>query len=218
MTPLHRSVYISAESKSSITISGPPSVLEKFLSSSETELRDRKHNIPVFAAYHAIHLGQVDVHQIVGDSPLFELQLAQNACLFSTSSGMRYSATNLRELLQQAVNDILRFPLYVKKTIDAAIDDLSGGEVMLSIFGPANSENSLRQALKSAGIKAIDNTGPATKQSSLTQNSSGAIAIVGMSGRFPGGENLEEFWKVLEQGGDLHKKVRSERLIYPICN
>lgn len=30
------------------------------------------------------------------------------------------------------------------------------------------------------------------------------IAIVGMSGRFPGGANLDAFWDSLEKGLDLH--------------
>ena len=34
-----------------------------------------------------------------------------------------------------------------------------------------------------------------------------AIAVVGMSGRFPGADNLEDFWNILERGQDLCREV-----------
>ena len=34
-----------------------------------------------------------------------------------------------------------------------------------------------------------------------------AIAVVGMSGRFPGVDNLEDFWRILERGEDLCREV-----------
>lgn len=37
------------------------------------------------------------------------------------------------------------------------------------------------------------------------------IAIIGMSGRFPGAENLEEFWSVLDKGKAEIKEIPSER-------
>lgn len=43
------------------------------------------------------------------------------------------------------------------------------------------------------------------------QSSSEGIAIVGMSGRFPGAESLDEFWTVLEQGVDLCRQIPNDR-------
>ena len=34
-----------------------------------------------------------------------------------------------------------------------------------------------------------------------------SIAIVGMAGRFPEAENLDEFWNLIENGMDVHRKV-----------
>lgn len=49
-------------------------------------------------------------------------------------------------------------------------------------------------------------TCPKEAQSSLE-----GVAIVGMSGRFPGAESLDEFWTVLEQGVDLCRQIPSDR-------
>lgn len=40
-----------------------------------------------------------------------------------------------------------------------------------------------------------------------------AIAIIGMSGRFPGAESVDELWQVLSEGIDMHKEVKIVRLI-----
>ncbi|CZR53709.1 related to polyketide synthase [Phialocephala subalpina] len=37
------------------------------------------------------------------------------------------------------------------------------------------------------------------------------IAIVGMSGRFPGCDSLDEFWKLLQEGKDMHQEIPSTR-------
>lgn len=39
------------------------------------------------------------------------------------------------------------------------------------------------------------------------QDARQAIAIVGMSGRFPGADNLEDFWHILERGEDMCREV-----------
>ena len=207
MPPLHRSIYISAESNSSISISGPPSVLKSFIRSSETISSFQRHNIPLFAAYHATHLGQVDIDQIVGHSSLLDLQLAQNAQLFSTSSGMQYNAKSLLELLHMIVDDILRLPLHIKTTIDSSLSTLSTDQIILHVLGPASSDFLVRQELRNAMIAVTDHSEAARKPFSQTDTPSEAIAIVGMSGRFPGSQNLKEFWQVLEQGKDLHKEA-----------
>src|SRR5262245_62380848 len=39
----------------------------------------------------------------------------------------------------------------------------------------------------------------------------GAIAVVGASCRFPGADNIEEFWKLLASAGDAVSRVGDER-------
>ena len=45
-----------------------------------------------------------------------------------------------------------------------------------------------------------------------------AIAIVGMSGRFPGADSVDELWQVLSKGIDMHKEVKIlERRQVKLC-
>jgi hypothetical protein len=51
---------------------------------------------------------------------------------------------------------------------------------------------------------------PKVSQRAASSQSEG-VAIVGMSGRFPGAETLEEFWTVLENGVDLCREIPNDR-------
>ncbi len=55
---------------------------------------------------------------------------------------------------------------------------------------------------------------PATKKSPIPKatKSNRAVAIVGMSGRFPGAKNLEEFWKNLVSGKDVSQELDEEQM------
>ena len=145
---------------------------------------------------------------MVGSSPLYEMVLKQNAYVMSTGSGKPFVANSLGDLLHQIVGDVLEVPLYWAKTVQNVLSDLDTENVTLTAFGPTNVTKSLRRALETAGVK-ISETGHATQsQGDNLRGGSGHVAIVGMSGRFPGGKDLEQFWKeVLEKGLDTHSKV-----------
>jgi hypothetical protein len=44
---------------------------------------------------------------------------------------------------------------------------------------------------------------------------SNLIAITGMSGRFPGAENLDQFWESLQAGENLYKEVYQLHIPFP---
>ncbi|WNV78054.1 SDR family NAD(P)-dependent oxidoreductase [Bacillus atrophaeus] len=65
--------------------------------------------------------------------------------------------------------------------------------------------------------EAVTNSGPSDKnvsnktQDSAKDNSEEDIAIIGMSGRFPGSQDLNEFWENVKRGADLISEIPSER-------
>lgn len=164
--------------------------------------------LPIAAAFHARHLGKPDANKIVGSSSLLEADLKENAHVMSTGSGKRFIADSLRGILHQAIDDVLENPLYWTKTVQNVISSLRTAEVSITAFGPTNVVKSLRRGLETAGVKVNEIGETAPTVSSNTRGGSGHIAIVGMAGRFPGGADLEQFWKeVLEKGQDMHSKV-----------
>ena len=125
----------------------------------------------------------------------------------STGSSTTIAVESLRLLLDQIIDDVLSNPLYWTKTVQTMVSSLGKADVVLTTLGPTTVTKSLHRILETAGIE-VTETGAATPPPpDNLRGGSGDIAIVGMSGRFPGGESLDEFWKSIEQGRDLHKKV-----------
>lgn len=204
---MHKYAYISAESDSSTTISGPPSVLALLFTSSKTLSKAPRARLPIAAAYHASHLGKPNADKIVGSFLLQDRSLKRNSHIMSTSSSTPFVADSLSILLHQIIDDILQLPLYWSKTVQAVVSSLSKADINLTILGPTSMAKSLRRALEKGGITITETDHANTPPAGNMHGGSGAVAVVGMSGRFPGGESLREFWEVLKKGQDLHKKV-----------
>ena len=206
MIPRCKHAYISAESDSSTTVSGPPSVLAQ-LFSLDTLSTAKKINLPITAAFHARHLERPSPEEILGSSPLLERQIKKNVRVMSTGSGTPYAADSVGALLHQVVDDVLQNPLYWSKTLQSTVTELGKGEITLVTFGPSNIANSVRRALETSGIKVVESDKASSPAAESAPNGWEDIAVVGMSCRLPGSNNLEDFWQVLETGQDLHKQV-----------
>ena len=191
-----------------MTISGPPSTLKLLFSFSKRLSEASKAKLPIAAAFHARHLGEPNARKIVGTSSFLDRPLSEHAQMFSTSSGKPYAANNLKNLLNQIAVDILRETLNWTKVFAETISSLCNQEVSFTAVGPTSAASAISKALKAANIKVV---GIVEEKPSLTaqatRRESGAIAVVGMSGRFPGSESLEEFWRDLEDGRDLVQHV-----------
>jgi hypothetical protein len=75
--------------------------------------------------------------------------------------------------------------------------------VKTTAIGAPGGTNFIFEGLSSKGINWEKTNEPQMDNSSQPE----AIAVVGMSGRFPGGQDLEEFWNTLATGKDMHQSV-----------
>lgn len=211
-TVLERShkAYISAFNITSITVSGPPSMLARVLSQSDVFEHARNTPLPIWSAFHASHLDHAPWNWITeGLSSVTQNTMSQRSLLISPSSGQPYSGTSLSEILPEVLNDIFRVPIDIK----AAVEGLScylDTEVVLVSIGPTNSAKTIKKslALKAIELSELENNKPGEFYQTPDPN---AIAIVGMAARLPGSETLDEFWQILEEGRDLHEKIRPDR-------
>lgn len=205
---MHKHAYISAETESSATLSGPPSTLSRLFSSHPAFSKVSKVTLPISAAFHAPHLRRPDKDRIIAPSLLKGQGLKSNAYVRSTHTGSTFAADSFISLLGDAIDDIFQHPLYWHNVLQGVVAEVGAtSEVTVIELGPTNTSKSLRRAFDSAGIKVVDH-GPALLPSHYDLRSgSGDVAIVGMSCRMPGAETLEEFWEVLERGRDLCIKV-----------
>jgi hypothetical protein len=122
------------------------------------------------------------------------------------------------ELFQQAVMEVLTRPVQWDTAVKNCVSDIRSSAVSgvrVLAMGPTALSNSLISALKVGGGLQISLEDGVSwfAQNRIPKSVSGdlrnsKIAIVGMAGRFPNAADHEAYWKLLEQGLDVHREVR----------
>src|SRR2546421_154637 len=186
ISPSNR-LWISAASASSVTISGPPSVLKRFFNSSDAFARHV--DITIFAPYHASHLHtSADIERILRPQSRVIFDAAKTYYpVCSSVTGKPIEGQSALTVLETAVREILLEPL----RWDRVLKYCSSGnakEAQVFAVGPTNLASSVVSALKSSVAQVtledsntwISRPVPA---SGSTLKKDTKIAIVGMSGR-----------------------------------
>ncbi|OCK75289.1 ketoacyl-synt-domain-containing protein [Lepidopterella palustris CBS 459.81] len=213
--PLTSRPYISAYAPNGITVSGPPKSLAQLIDSESFKDRRFK-SIPIYDPYHAPHLySQLDVTDIVGDLASDRgTALSEQIPVFS-STGTRVEGRNFATLLEAAVGEILLQPIRWSDILDELQACLqSVGPKSFSIVPIGTTADQLIYAkLRQTPLSSLMPSTQAQGKPALPEDISYSspkkpkLAIIGMSGRFPGAKDNEAFWDLLYQGLDVHKPV-----------
>ena len=200
-------------------MSGPPSSLSQLRSSGGFE-NLRSTSVPIYGPYHSSPLSsETDIEHILEG-------LASNAAAHPnripviSSAGTTAQGGDFGIILKAAVGQILLHPIRwdsVIEDLQTWLRTLTHTEAAPTAFSVvpigSNQEHLIYTALQQttlrsllpptappSGASPLDGiTGPSPKQPKL--------AIIGMSGRFPGAKDSEAFWDLLYQGLDVHKPV-----------
>ncbi|KAF1920326.1 hypothetical protein BDU57DRAFT_525429 [Ampelomyces quisqualis] len=220
LIPTSARAYISAVSVMALTISGPPSTTELLFQEIEPFKHIARVPIPVFAPYHAPHIySQADIDRILDKDAARHLQQFRPLSLVhSATLGKCQTATNTLDLVQAALGEILLEPVRWDKLLEEVVSQVtatSSAKCSVSAIGVTNVANSLASALKSGGQTNVSvrdqSLWCATTDESRGRTQNDKIAIVGMSGRFPGAASPEKLWELLEKGLDVHCEVPADR-------
>ena len=198
------------------TVCGPPTVLKKLWSSSNGLAKAARLELQAGATVHSSHLPRFDVEKILtAPSWYLNTPVTDKTTIISTSTADPYEAKTLRDLLTEMVEDIDQNQIDMVSIGKKTAGSLRGNrEVDLVVVGPTNHTASMEAAFKAGSIKSRVITGPETLPSTeAKREGSGHIAIVGFSGRFPGGDNLEEFWEMLRDGRDMCTEVSRSQIV-----
>lgn len=220
-------IFVSAVSRTSVTISGPPAKLKTLFTKSEFFRGSKSIALPVYGGLcHAPHIyGPQDTQSIVHGSSLNTINSKSRVVLpvYSTSTGQPYPAKHAAELFECVVSELLMQAIYWDRVIDGVVDRARctvASQAVLYCFGNSIPLNDLNTALKSSmpqlevSIRSllpwISEVAP--RDSTPRSTSESKLAIVGMSCRLPGGAtNTEKFWKILEEGLDVSRQIPADR-------
>lgn len=212
---LHK-VAIGVVSRSWLTLVGPSSSLRR-LNEFSRELGQAP-QIPADAGVpaHAPFMVGAEPDGVVGRSALLDRPLDWEKVTMVTPSGDCHPRRfrNLRELLCDIFDDILLRPLLVDKTIESCVAQI-GQNAMVSVHevGITTHIPLVLNTLAAVGqtYDVVPAYQPPPLGSALTRGTSDLIAIVGMSGRFPGSDDVNEFWSELMDGACHIKKAPESR-------
>ncbi|KAF2086231.1 polyketide synthase [Saccharata proteae CBS 121410] len=212
--------YVSAVSVMALTISGPPATTRRLFKESEAFSACNKIPIPIYGPYHAPHLHRrSDIDRILAvETRELLKQFRPVSLVHSAATGECLSVDSTLGLFEVTLNEILREPVrwdYLLEDCVSQITEFSRSECVVTAFGVTNVANSLVSALKAGGQSAVS-AKDHTLWNPLVERGHGKlendkIAIVGMSGRFPGAASHEKLWELLEKGLDVHREIPSDR-------
>ncbi|KAK4144292.1 polyketide synthase [Dichotomopilus funicola] len=216
--------YISATSRTRVAISGPPRTLDSLVSN--RVLQATPIAVPVHGPYHAPHLhSAANVERILG----LDTSEVNNAFhrtqprspVMSCATGTWLPAGNTNTLLTSIASTILNEALSFDQVLGGCIDkalEFQGKKCFILPLGPTQNATTLERLLHEKGLEVTLRTPPPITEESIGssvgnhgRNGKCKLAIVGMSGRFPDAADIEEFWKLLEAGLDVHREVPPDR-------
>ena len=160
---------------------------------------------------HSPWVPKIDIARVLGDSPLLHhrIDLAK-AKMISPGSCVRYKHLTLGLLLGEIIEDIAYNVLNVTASIKGCVSNLDRKcEIKLTVMGPTNHLAAMKETLRTHGIEYQLTQHGTSNNNQEARGGSDLIAIVGMSGRFPGSETIEGFWEDLVAGKCQIKEVSS---------
>ena len=166
--------------------------------------------VPIKGAFHALHLELPDLESIMGSSSLLDLQVKPRTSLI-LGSGRELKSKDMvfKSLMREALTEILKIPQYMSAVEDTLGPYTRGDDSRISLIGPTNFPALTEDTSRTSQARSRAPSTTRKLDQGLTPSVEGNdIAVVGMSGRFPESDKLEELWEILVQGRDLCRQVR----------
>ena len=220
-----KSAYVSSVGPPGVTISGPPDTLANLFESSSLR-SSRPVNVEAYGAYNASHLyGNLALREVLSfeDEESKQIIADANSSLpvYSPSTGSEYAEDSFSALLKQVVSDILTTQAHSSAVLRQCASAVRDVKCRVVPIGPSLDAETTVSNLQQNGVEDVSlfETALGSVQRRGTGNhKSSKIAIVGMSGRFPGGQDIHEFWEMLQKGLDMHKEVRENLWVARFCS
>ncbi|RCI13992.1 hypothetical protein L249_8046 [Ophiocordyceps polyrhachis-furcata BCC 54312] len=190
----HNKPYVGVVGDGATTIYGPPSILERFHKQVKTTVLP----LPVWAPYHAPH---------IYDSAAAERLL----------DGFQFDNSEVRDKLLNAIRTILVHRLDFSQLVSALKHHLLPSQEAVLIALATSTGQPLRRHLSIRLAEAIiiqprpDHHHHHHHLLQSQYSNRCDIAIVGVSCRLPEADNVQDFWRLVYQGRDVHRVVPHTR-------
>ena len=206
--------YVAVTTSTGVTVSAPPPTTNVFRAyCDEHGLEWQPPSSVSTSGRHGRHLPPLDLAAVVSTYPCLDIPVAADSLFVSPpmSEGQEWV---LHEVLTTLCQGISQEPFHPDQILAqwAASMPISTRTLNLTSLGSTSRIQYLEHALRNRGLEPQLYLGELSSSESPTQG----IAIVGMSGRFPGGANdISSFWDLLLSGRTTHTEIRPSRSDVP---
>ncbi|KAK1573275.1 beta-ketoacyl synthase domain-containing protein [Colletotrichum navitas] len=199
------------------TVIGPPSVLQQIMRDCRALKQASKNPLKIRALQHTIDLTKEDIDFIVGDNGQLLNKSIRATCsqLWGMDEpGATYASWGdmLRAVCSQVLSRGLDIPKAVARMNASALGALDSVRVIE--MGATSHTPYLVAALEKTGREVLVETANTLSRARPEQQLSapaGRVAIVGVSGRGPMCDNIDEFWQVIMTKTDTCTEVPPDR-------
>ncbi|OAL28412.1 hypothetical protein AYO22_02866 [Fonsecaea multimorphosa] len=213
--PASRRAKVGVTGNGWSTVIGPPSVLKLFFQQCPV-VRDLAHNpVEIKSLQHTLAISAAEIHAMVGDdAAMLERPLrCPNHAIWGMDDPEALYPT-WGDLLRAVCDQVLARPLDITHVVGSLVSRSDGLDTV-RIIQPGSCSHApyLATALKAAGRNVLvrhqhslldgDDTGPSLM--------AGRIAIVGMAGRGPKSDNVDQFWEVIMSKQDTCTEIPKDR-------
>ena len=216
LRPLHHA-YVGQVFLGSVVVFGPPSTLNTLVKTYDLDGSITSTPTPSTCLLYGSHLPPVYIVKVVCISPVGEAYSIQRPLYSVHSHEDSLSVGTFGDLLRLTVSEIAHKSMQVEETFRAvatALQKVGSSETILTTVGSTWDASSFHAILHQYNQKVrIGGFSPIPKPfgDDLSSIPSDAIAIVGMSGRFPESDTLDELWRLLETGTTTHQEIPASR-------
>lgn len=206
-----------------MTISGPPSVLDKMRSFPPFASK-KLFPVPIHGPYHAANLySELDLAHVI-DTSLERIAFLDRtahipilSCAYEFIANQTTFAGLLREFITGTFVEQLRVDR-VLESLSESLEHSDSGATLIPLNTQLSSDISALlthrgipvQVNQTAEAASARNIGTSESNDSSPELSD-KIAIIGFGGRFPEADSTAEFWDVLRRGLDVHKPIPANR-------
>nr|AOO87091.1 polyketide synthase [Alternaria alternantherae] len=197
------------------TIIGPPSVLGLLFSQCPELKKLPKNELAgIRGLQHTLEVSAADIDYIIGNSTLLETQLRPGFKVWGMSGDdAKPTYSSWRDLLRVAALQTLSQRLDLVQMVGELNAYLGTCQhVHVKMMGPSGHATYIVGVLKTTRHVTVDDERQSSSEGKGEGVREGGIAIVGMSGKGPGSEDMDEFWKVIETGQDCHEEIPADRM------
>lgn len=203
-------------------VSGRPAQIKQLKMNSKLFQNTQMHELPVVGCWHAPHIyGDDEIQHILEPrEDILKKGFRYRQSLLSSATATGIRATSAESLFEQVIGEILAKCVQWTKMEDTILNHVNGATIAsYQILGFATDPmtSDLCSKLQSGTEKATSirdlsswySVDGRPEVEILDTNLD--IAIVGMSGRFPGAPDVDALWRLLEEGRQMHQEVPKDR-------